>query len=135
MKQKIIKVFIAAAMVLLTACAATMTSTPTKKQLTINTLMIENHSSSELNNVTIKVEQTGAFASCGLVLRGRACSTTFKSKVYQGNPVFVSWEHGGKQHRVGPLYGEKPIDIKTGIDAAVVIAFVSAENVTVQFRY
>ena len=132
MKQKIKNWCVAAALVLLAACVATA---PSKKQLTINTLMIENHSLSELNNVKIKVEQTGAYASCGLVLRGRSCSTTFKSKVYQGNPVFISWEHNGQQHKVGPLYGEEPVEIKTGVDAAVVVAFVSANNVTVQFRY
>ena len=132
LNQKILKWWLAITIVLLTACVAT---TPVKKQLSINALVIENHSSSDLHEVKIKVEQTGAYASCGLVLRGRSCSTTFKSKAYQGNPVFISWEHNGKQQKVGPLYGEEPDNIKTGIDAAVVIVFNSARDVTVQFQY
>lgn len=131
-KHKLFLSLVVSALVCLTACVEPK---PTTKKLTIDTLMIENHSSSELNNVKIKVEQTGAYASCGLVLRGSACSTTFKSKTYQGNPVFISWEHNGEQHKVGPLYGSKPKNIQTGVDAAVVIAFVSASNVAVQFRY
>ena len=132
LNPKIVKWWLAIAIVLLTACVAT---TPVKQQLTINALVIENHSSSDLHDVKIKVEQTGAFASCGLVLRGRSCSTTFKSKIYQGNPVFISWTYDGKQQKVGPLYGNEPDKIKTGMDAAVVIAFNSARDVTVQFRY
>jgi len=130
--QKLLNIGVVICTVFLAACVATAL---VKETLTINTLMIENHSSSDLNNVKIKVEQTGAYASCGLVLRGRSCSTTFKSKTYQGNPVFISWEHNGKPQKVGPLYGEVPENIKVGSDAAVVIAFNSARDVSVHFRY
>ena len=130
--QKIVKWSLVILIGLLSGC---VTTTPVKQQLSINTLVIENHSLSDLNNVKIKVEQTGAYASCGSVLRGRSCSTTFKSKTYQGNPVFISWEHNGQQQKVGPLYGQEPDNIKAGTDAAIVIAFVSASDVTVQFRY
>jgi len=117
---------------MLTACVATTTVAP---QLTINALVIENNSATELHNVKIKVEQTGVYASCSLVLLGRACSTTFPTTIYQGNPVFLTWDIQGQQRQVGPLYVQNPERIQADRDAAVVINFQSSNDVTVKFRY
>ncbi|OUR72147.1 hypothetical protein A9Q78_07505 [Methylophaga sp. 41_12_T18] len=117
---------------LLVGCIAT---TPVKPQLMINALVIENNSLTELHNVKIKVEQTGAYGSCSLVLLGRACSTTFPTKIYQGNPVFLTWEIQGQPRQVGPLYVQNSERIQVGRDAAVVINFQSINDVTVKFRY
>ncbi|NQZ54712.1 MAG: hypothetical protein HRT93_10750 [Piscirickettsiaceae bacterium] len=106
-----------------------------KKELTFNALILDNNSGTELENVRIQVKETGAFLSCGVVLRGRSCSTTFQTRVYQGNSVYISWQIHGKERIVGPLHVELPLSMQYELPARIVIKFDSINDVTAKFKY
>jgi len=111
------------------------TSVPVKKQLTFNALVLENNTGTQLENVRIAARKNGAFASCGVILRRTSCSTTFQTKVYQGNSVYISWLHNGHEQLVGPLYVEPPEKINYDLPASIVISFNSDNDVTAKFMY
>ncbi|MGK0293741.1 MAG: hypothetical protein ACI9U1_002143 [Porticoccaceae bacterium] len=110
-------------------------STPVKKELIFNALIFDNQSGSELENVRIEVRKTGVFASCGVILSGTACSTTFRTKIYQGNPVYISWQVHGQKRAMGPLYVELPQTIQYDVPARIRVSFKSENDVTAKFSY
>ena len=69
----------------------------------IDGLVFWNHTGNQMENVTLHVEKTRAFASCGLVLAGSRFSTTFPVRRYQGNPAVVSWKHRGRRWTSKPF--------------------------------
>jgi len=111
------------------------TTVAVKKELTFNGLVLENNSASELKNVRIEARKTGAFASCGLIIRGTSCSTTFRTKVYQGNSVYISWLLNGKEQLIGPIFVGQPETINYDLPAHIVIRFNSDNDVTARFMY
>lgn len=123
--------FLAIAMIFIAGCS----STPVKKGLIFDALVLENKSLSELENVRIEVRQTGAFASCGVILRARSCSTTFRAQVYQGNSVYISWQSHGQKHYIGPLHVELPETIKHDTLASIVISVMPENRLTAKFIY
>lgn len=123
--------FLSIMMMTLVGCVAT----PVKKELAFNALVFDNQSVSELKNVRIKAKNTGGFASCGLILRRTACSTTFRTKVYQGNSVYISWQMNGQERAMGPLYVELPVTVEPDLLARLMIIFKSENEVTAKFSY
>ena len=88
-----------------------------------------------MENVRIEAKKTRAFASCGVVLYGTSCSTTFQTKAYQGNSIYISWQLHGKDYIAGPLHVELPETVNYEEPAIVVIMFDSESNVTARFTY
>ena len=123
--------FLAIAMIFMAGCS----STPVKKGLTFNALILENKSGLKLENVRIEARQTRAFASCGAILNGTVCSTTFRTKAYQGNSVYISWQSHGKEQVIGPLYVELPQTIQYDSPAVIMISFMSEYDVSAKFIY
>jgi len=111
------------------------TTAETKKELIFNALVLENNSGSDLENVRIEARKTGAFAACGVILTGTACSTNFRSKVYQGNAIHLSWLLNGQEQHIGPLFVLPPDIISTDLPARIVIRFNADNDVTARFMY
>ncbi len=130
-RDRLSVLFLFIAMIVMAGCS----SKPIKKELSFNALVLENKSGSELENVRIEARQTGVFASCGSILRGTSCSTTFLTKVYQGNAVYISWQVHGQKRVIGPLYIELPQVIQDDSVARIMISFISENDVTAKFRY
>ena len=98
-------------------------------------MALENKSSTQLENVRIEARKTGTFASCGVILRGTSCSTTFRTKVYQGNSVYITWVWNGQEQLIGPIFVELPETINYDLPARIVIRFYSDNDVTARFMY
>lgn len=107
----------------------------TKKELTFNALVLENNSGADLENVRIEARKIGAFVACGVIFRGTSCSTTFQTKIYQGNSVYISWMLNEQEQLIGPLYVKLPQTIQFDSPARIVISFDSENNVTARFMY
>ena len=100
-----------------------------------NALILDNKSGLTLEHVRIEARQTRAFASCGTILSGTSCSTTFRVKVYQGNTVYISWQSHGKKQVIGPLYIEPPETRQYDAPARIMISFMSEHDVSAKFIY
>ena len=87
----------------------------------IDGLVFWNHTRDLMENVTLHVEKTRAFASCGLVLAGSRFSTTFPVQLYQGNQAVVSWEHRGRRWTSKPFVIQVPESIISGKPLKVLI--------------
>jgi hypothetical protein len=87
----------------------------------IDGLVFWNHTGDLMENVTLHVEETRAFASCGLVLAGSRFSTTFPVRRYQGNQAVVSWEHRGRRWTSKPFVIQVPEGIIRGKPLKVLI--------------
>ncbi|NOQ94123.1 MAG: hypothetical protein GQ547_05740 [Methylophaga sp.] len=111
------------------------TTVPVKKELIFNALVLDNKSGSDLEYVRIEARNTGAFASCGVILRGTSCSTTFRTRTYQGNSVYITWVKDGQDQLVGTLFVEQSETINYEMAARIVIMFNSDNDVTAKFMY
>jgi hypothetical protein len=86
--------------VLLSACAA---APPDKRQfsgqsIVISGVVIRNELLYPVTDVMIEVPATGAFAGCGTILPGTACSNMFQGVYDRANAVLIRWkEHGQPQ--------------------------------------
>lgn len=103
--------------------------------LKFNALVIQNNSDMVLEDVRIKVEKTGALASCSVILPGSSCSTSFSDKPYRNNPVYISWSHNGQSRVVGPVMVEPPKEIHRELSASALLEFGSHEQVSARFVY
>ena len=110
-------------------------STPVKKELIFNALILDNQSRSELRNVRVEASKTGVFASCGVILSGTRCSTTFRIKVYQRNAVYISWRSLGNDQIIGPLNVTLPEKIRDDWPASILVKFKSEDHVSAEFIY
>ena len=79
----------------------------------IEGLTIHNATPGVLQQVNVLVPATGRFVSCGTVLPGSQCATTFPAATYEGHAVRVDWQQGGESWTVGPFLIGMPV----GIDA------------------
>lgn len=77
----------------------------------ISGMQIENQTPMYLSAVRLMVPVTGNFVSCGSILPGSMCSTTFPETAYTGNPVEITWSQGGQIHSTGPFVLELPADL------------------------
>lgn len=75
---------------------------------TIEGLTIHNGTAGVLQQVTVLVPATGRFVSCGTVLPGSSCATTFPAATYEGHAVRVDWQQGGEAWAVGPFVIDTP---------------------------
>ena len=114
------KLFISACVILfLAGCAA-----PFKhRDLTINKLVMQNHTSATIRNVRVHAANTEAFAECSHIYANGEYSTAFQIKRYQGNPITVSWERDGKSNRTDEFYASTPDNIEKGKPATVRVIF------------
>lgn len=110
-------------------------SIPQQKELKFNALAFDNMTGQILGNVSVTVKRTRAYVMCSTLHPGRSCSTGFQAKVYQGNPVYISWELDGSGYEVGPLFAQIPSFIDSNKNTTVVISFKSNSNITVELRY
>lgn len=78
---------------------------------TIDGLVIHNGTAGVLQRVTVLVPATGRFVSCGTVLPGSDCATTFPATTYEGHAVRVDWQQGGESWTVGPLLIDTPAGV------------------------
>lgn len=89
----------------------------------IDGLVFRNHTGNPMENITLHVEKTRAFASCSLVLAGSSFSTTFPVRRYQGNQAVVSWEHRGRRWTSKPFVIQVPKNIIRGKPVKALIVF------------
>jgi len=88
-----------------------------------------------LEGVRIKVEETGALASCSVVLPGSSCSTRFPGKLYQRNPIYISWMLNGQSRAVGPVMVELPGEIYRELSASALLEFGLHGQISARFVY
>jgi len=105
------------------------------EKLKFNALVFENNSEVVLENITVSVQNTGAFMSCSVILIDRSCSTTFREKVYIGNMVDIAWEVDGVAYKAAPFYVMLPGVINGEEVASVLIVFSPGGTVTASFKY
>lgn len=103
--------------------------------LKFNSFVIQNNSGMVLEDVRIKVEKTGALAFCSVILPGSSCSTRFPDKLYQRNPLYISWTHNGQSRVVGPVMVELPGEIDRELSASALLEFGLHEQVSARFVY
>ena len=108
---------------------------PVTSKLIFNSLVIHNNSDVALKDVKIKVEKTGALAYCSLILPESSCSTGFPDKRYQGNPIYISWQHNGQSKVAGPVMVEPPQKIYSERSASALLEFISPEFISAKFVY
>jgi len=70
--------------------------------------MFYNNTDAPIQNAKLSVTTTRGLVACGVVLPGKACSTTFPVRQYQGNPVIVTWEQAGQTWSSGEFYIQLP---------------------------
>ena len=74
------------------------------RQLTINGIVFQNHTTQTVHNVTVSVETTSMFANCSHVYADGECSNMFPFAPYRGNPIRITWEQEGKVWSTEELY-------------------------------
>ena len=85
--MKILRLCSFLALLLLSACA----TTPGMPGVEVSGLILQNNTSGVIEQVRLKVEDTGGVVSCGRILQGSECSTTFPARVYLGQTLSISW--------------------------------------------
>ena len=65
--------------------------------------IFHNQTRGTINNVHVKVPDTGEIAFCSHIPPGGICASTIRARRYQGNSVNVDWKQGGKDLTVRKL--------------------------------
>lgn len=108
-----------------------------ERTVRISGMQIENQTPMYLSAVRVMVPVSGNFVSCGSILPGSMCSTTFPETAYTGNPVEITWSQGGQMHSTGPFALRLPADLdanRPAIVRVVISASGSAGAVIIQTR-
>lgn len=122
-------------LIFLAGCETRQSLESVQQKLMFDTLVFENDSYSTLDMVRIEVRETGAFAMCSPVYSRTICSTSFQTKVYQDNPVYISWDVKGVSKVAGPIKVRLPDNISFEEIAQVVVQFDSEGRLTARFIY
>ena len=73
-------------------------SAPPNPGIEVTTLVLKNASSTALEKVRVKVEETGGLVGCGYILLQSECSTNFPARIYLGQALTLSWIQDGKPY-------------------------------------
>jgi len=118
----------------LTACAALLAATlsacaspGTPKSasghpaatLSIRGIEIHNELPYAVMDVMVTVPATGAFAGCSNIMARTACSTSFRSVAYRGNPMVVSWKEQGEPRKTEEFVVKEPENAVPGEEAVL----------------
>jgi len=76
---------------------------PPVEPVRVGGLVLYNDTRYTLQDVRLQVPKTGGFISCGLILPGKQCATTFPSRHYRGAPVVITWLQAGQQLSSGKI--------------------------------
>lgn len=76
-------------------------------------IMIRNELAYPVTDVMVEVPATGAFAGCGNIMSGTACSTSFQQTDYRANALQIHWREHGQQKQTG----EFVVDLPPGLGA------------------
>ncbi len=115
--NRFLRVPIVALMLALSACV----SITAGGHYQINAVVIRNSSETGIEQAQIKVEKTQELFSCGHIIKGTECSTTFRVRDYAGNAISVSWVQDGKLHITGLFIMEIPSKMKADIPMTAVL--------------
>lgn len=88
----------------ITACG----ELPKSNSITVAGLVFQNRTATPVYKAKLSVSKTHGLISCGVILPGKECSTTFPVRQYQGNPISVSWEQAGQAWSSGEFYVQLP---------------------------
>jgi hypothetical protein len=94
---------------LLTGCASGPVEN--KPRIQIRGMQIENQTQMWVSAVRLLVPVNGNFVSCGNIVPGTSCSTTFPETEYTGNPVEITWSQGGQIYSTGEFAIQLPADL------------------------
>ena len=87
--------------------------------LQIESMLIKNQTRIKVSAVRLLVPVTGNFVSCGNILPGSMCSTTFPGAAYQGNAVEITWSQAGQIYSTGQFVMQVPAEVDMERVAAV----------------
>lgn len=101
---------------LFAGCAATPGDQSQEPQIeyVIAGMVIRNELAYPVTDVMIEVPATGAFAGCGNIMPGTACSTTFERIDYRRNALVVSWKERGQPHQTDEFILQIPEAARPG---------------------
>jgi len=107
---------------LLFAACATKTAKNDPDDFTILQIAgveIYNGLSYSIQDVTIKIPDSGDFVSCGEVLPASSCATSFPLREYMGNKVQVSWKENGQEFSTAEFRLTPPATAIAGQEAYI----------------
>jgi len=105
---------------------------PVGKPIEIAGLVFRNSTRTALQNVQLSVERTGGSVLCSPIPGGRDCSTVFPGKLYQGNPVRISWEQNGISYSSEEIYVQLPENLASKKPAMALVIIGDRGSVSAQ---
>ena len=91
--------------------------------ISIDGLIMENHSQAWVSAARLLVPATGNFVSCGNIAPGGMCSTLFPETRYSGYPVEISWSQGTQIWSTGELDVKPSVEVVEAGSAQVMVVF------------
>ncbi|KTF16048.1 hypothetical protein [Pseudoalteromonas sp. H105] len=79
----------------LQSCSNLLLPSLKNTNLTVNGIVFKNASADIVDNITLKVFDTGKYINCNSIQIDKTCSTTFPLRKYQNNALTVTWMQKG----------------------------------------
>ena len=112
--------------VLVSACGTSPgNSEPSPPAYEIDGIRIRNELNTDVTDVQTLVPRTGDFVSCGTVLAGTSCSTSFPGRAYRGNPVQITWKEQGQQQGTAEFTLDRPETLDPAVPAWIEVVIFS----------
>ncbi|TMO86434.1 hypothetical protein [Pseudoalteromonas spongiae] len=108
-------------------------SSHAENQLTVSGLAFYNDSNETIENVTLKVTETGKMVSCTLLEPKRYCATGFPQTHYKNAKLSLNWQVLGNHAVTNEVVFTKPASIDSDISYIAVIKFNSSTGLDAFF--
>ena len=108
-------------------------SSHVENQLMVSGLAFYNDSKETIENVTLKVTETGKMVSCTLVEPKRYCATGFPQTHYKNTKLSLSWQVSGNYAVTNEVVFTKPAPVDSDISYIAAIKFNSTRGLDAFF--
>ena len=115
--------------VFVTACASNY-----KPMYMVSEIQVVNHSNEMIQEVTLRVPDTGRTFSCGNIAPYGLCSNRIGKRRYDYNPIQIDWVFGNKPGQTEEFVIDVPSYYSTGVPMRAVLAFSPEGELSAYFK-